>query len=962
MNKLAIPKNQNKISLAVALAVLSIGSSSYAAGVAVDIDNDSTTLTNTTTRTTQLGYETTNTIDNDNAGELDTTIPINGTNYLFIQPGSSLANLPDYDGLSGQENAIGYTSTDQNSLNNSGSITVSGGSGIGIRLTSDANQTHNADGRILITSAGRLDTDNNSSIHTYSYAESLSNVDDNTIINSGTVSASIGIQLQSTTTAVSDANALIWAWSNNDGYDPDEDGVNEQIITGNYNADATSKSYAMSYVDDNSITNSGDISANDFGIRLRSYSTATAEATRQSIQAVGRDDFENDAYGEDPDYFVDYDSDDDVGYDSDGTYYSQTRSDIKGNSLLNSGDIVVADGAGIVLDAVTLGDVSSSYAANFVTDVGGFARTYVYDNTITNNRYGIISADNGSGSTISDGIGLYATTQNNVAEGYVDNDAFVAIVDANTITNSGRIYGMRDGIRISAYNDSYDNVAGAQVTNNVINNNYVGWDDDAHTEEGRIVSNQRGIYIFAQTDDGEDTPATVNGNTINNSSLIVSDPGMSLDGTTLIKSERSSFDDEDEYFIAIELDGQGNGNTLNLNNPAYLAGTILLSNSNLNVNDTNTTVNLTSGYSHSNVWSIQNDNSYGPADVNLLGQLPWFVRERAVGVNAETNNTYATYDPSMLAARANAAADLSEAANVAIATNMTRDLKAPSQLWMTGSYGNNRYDQRESNPNMDQKTRLYTVAVGYDQTVDNYRVGVMAGYNQSRLTTGSLYSDLYAHSYDNESSGGFASLYGMRDLGMFKLDLGLSAGAQEHDDKRFVNDNLEWWGISYAKSNYNSQWVSPSAKLALPFDLGSDWTVAPNAQVSYTYQRIGSYTEKESNSNASFDSYGIGVVESRLAVDLSKDVGGLKATLTGGYMNRDVKSGNSIDMTMIGHKQQVDSWTQNLDAVFARLSLKYDITDKFAINAMGSYMKAKHQGSDDGTSGGYGNLSLIYKF
>ena len=960
MNKLAIPKNQNKISLAVALAVLSIGSSSYAGDPVIEDDNVSTTLTNTTTRTTQLGYETTNTIDNDNDGELDTPITIDGTSYLFIQPGSSIANLPDYDGLSGQENAIGYTSTDQNTLNNSGSITVSGGSGIGIRLTSDANQTHNADGRILITSAGRLTSSNNSSIHTYSYAESLSNVDDNTIINSGTVSASIGIQLQSTTTAVSDANALIWAWSNNDGYDPDEDGVNEQIITGNYNADATSKSYAMSYVDDNSITNSGDISANDFGIRLRSYSTATAEATRREIQAVGRDYYGVEGYGRNPNYFVDYDSDESGPLE--GTYYSQTRSDIKGNSLLNSGDIVVADGAGIVLDAVTLGDVSSSYAADFVSAVGGFARTYVYDNTITNNRYGIISADDdGSGSNISDGIGLYATTQNNVAEGYVDNDAFVAIVDANTITNSGRIYGMRDGIRISAYNDSYDNVAGAQVTNNVINNNYVGWDDDAHTEEGRIVSNQKGIYIFAQTNDGEDTPATVNGNTINNSSLIVSDPGMSLDGTSLAKSDPANFVNTNPDFVAIELNGQGdNGNTLNLNNPAYLAGTILLSEG--SGVDSNTTVNLTSGYSHSNVWSIQNDGIYGPADVNLLGQLPWFVRESTVGVNAETNNTYATYDPSMLAARANAAADLSEAANVAIATNMTRDLKAPSQLWMTGSYGNNRYDQRESNPNMDQKTRLYTVAVGYDQTVDNYRVGVMAGYNQSRLTTGSLYSDLYAHSYDNESSGGFASLYGMRDLGMFKLDLGLSAGAQEHDDKRFVNDNLEWWGISYAKSNYNSQWVSPSAKLALPFDLGSDWTVAPNAQVSYTYQRIGSYTEKESNSNASFDSYGIGVVESRLAVDLSKDVGGLKATLTGGYMNRDVKSGNSIDMTMIGHKQQVDSWTQNLDAVFARLSLKYDITDKFAINAMGSYMKAKHQGSDDGTSGGYGNLSLIYKF
>ena len=917
----------NKLSVAVTLALVSISTI-----VSADYDADdgaNTTVNNTSNTSSSVvlgdgsGYTGSGAIDN-NASTLT-----GGYNSYTIILNNYFNDVESWTPSQDTE-----TSQSGNSITNSATVTVTGNNGIGINLESEHTQTVNAYASILRTGAGDV---GDASATATADATANARVGEitagyaNTIINSGTLNisgdSSIGISLyaDAEANALADARVVVVANADNDG---------GGYPIGTYTATATPSAEAVASVNNNEIQNSGVVNATGaggYGIRLKAYSD-----TSLSINAVSLD---YRVSGGVADPYGNYGESNNNVRDIE-TYISQVFSEVSNNDLTNSGTVTVGDGGGIVLDAVAVGIASSAYRSS-----EGYANSEVKNNTFTNS--GIISADyNGSGDNLSDGIGLYATTS-----GVANSTTFDATIDGNTITNTNLIYGMRDGIRVQA-SSSDPSTNAAQITSNTINNNYVGWDDDAHTEEGRIVSYKRGIYLDA---------STVDSNTINNSSLIVSDPGMSLDGSALTKSDPANFDNTNTNFVAIELDGQGdNGNTLNLNNPAYLAGTILLSEGS-GVNS-NTTVNLTSGYSHSNVWSIQNDGTYGPATVNLLGQLPWFVRDSAVGVNGDTNNTYATYDPSMLAARANAAADLSEAANVAIATNMTRDLKAPSQLWMTGSYGNNRYDQRESNPNMDQKTRLYTVAVGYDQTVDNYRVGVMAGYNQSRLTTGSLYSDLYAHSYDNESSGGFASLYGMRDLGMFKLDLGLSAGAQEHDDKRFVNDNLEWWGISYAKSNYNSQWVSPSAKLALPFDLGSDWTVAPNAQVSYTYQRIGSYTEKESNSNASFDSYGIGVVESRLAVDLSKDVGGLKATLTGGYMNRDVKSGNSIDMTMIGHKQQVDSWTQNLDAVFARLSLKYDITDKFAINAMGSYMKAKHQGSDDGTSGGYGNLSLIYKF
>jgi hypothetical protein len=304
-------------------------------------------------------------------------------------------------------------------------------------------------------------------------------------------------------------------------------------------------------------------------------------------------------------------------------------------------------------------------------------------------------------------------------------------------------------------------------------------------------------------------------------------------------------------------------------------------------------------------------------------------------------------------------ADLSDSANSLINSNMTKDLSAEGRGWVAGQLGTVHYDGSESNPTMDQKTNLYTVAAGYDQTVaEKYRVGIMVGYNRSELSTGSLYSDIYANSFKNSSTGGYTSLHGYTKLGIFDIDGGLSVGFQSHDDSRFVNDNLKWWGISYATSKYNSQWVSPSIKLGVPMDLGSDWTFSPNAQLAYTYEHVDSYSETGSNSNASYASQGIGVLESKLALDLSKSIGPLKGTITAGYLNRNVESGDTVDVTMIGDTHSVQSFAQSLSAGFAKANVRWDVSDKFAFNLAGTYMKGSRSGND----GGNGSISLLYKF
>jgi outer membrane autotransporter protein len=173
-----------------------------------------------------------------------------------------------------------------------------------------------------------------------------------------------------------------------------------------------------------------------------------------------------------------------------------------------------------------------------------------------------------------------------------------------------------------------------------------------------------------------------------------------------------------------------------------------------------------------------------------------------------------------------------------------------------------------------------------------------------------------------------------------------------------VNDNLKWWGISYANSKYDSQWVSPSIKVGLPIDLGSGFVVSPNVQVAYTYHHIDSYSETGSNSNASYNAQDIGVVESKVALDLTQTIDDLKATVTLGYLNRDLVTGDSVRVTMIGDTHDVQSLYETHNAGFVRGGLRWDMSEDLALNLAGTYM----QGSRSGTNGGNGNISIQYKF
>lgn len=799
-----------------------------------------------------------------------------------------------------------------NTVNNTGSINSAGR---GILLNADSGANAEAD---AVANAEVFDTDSENGGGTYSAveyatadAESYSEavVGNNTVNNSGAVSAvDAAIEIGASSNAYSYATATAfdyspedadsWAVSkviqntiNNTGSLTSTDGAGILLFSDAYAYDSEgSTSIAESFVNDNTIVNKGTIDADTSGISLQAWSS--------------------------------------VGQYSD----SLAEATINDNTIQNTGTLIVRNawlGAGVDIRAVS-----------GFNGVPSTANSYVENNTVSNS--GVIAVSGlTTPSLLTDyaGFGADGIRLRAYGEEYgIDSDA---VVSGNTISNTGHIYAEDDGLELSAvHNVEY----AALVSGNTIDNTYAG----------RIVAKDVGVKVFSN--------GNVSGNTIRNSGLIVSDTGMSLDGANLIKSNRADFDNTNLIGTAILVrsydDVHAENNQLILNAPSYLAGTILLD------KNADVEVALNSGVSHSVRWAIQRDSGYfGPGGNGnavfgqedqgsaynwaggsqtravLNGPNPWFVNEGVVDINGQRNDVYATIDPSAFSAATNMLADLSGMVSTMAKSGMSQ-IGDKNGVWVT-AHGNRMNYDGDKRATMDQDTRLMGGSVGYTHHFDGFKAGVMAGYSNAELQVGSFYRDLYKHSYDNDIKGAFAGLHANADIGWLNVNAGLSGGRLNHDDKRFVNDNLKWWGASYATSDYDSTWYSPELTLSVPFEAGENLTITPNLHLQYTKQNIDSYNEKGSDSNARVSSRDIAVSEAKVGLDVSKTVGMARFTGRVGYLNRNSHGDNSVRVTMIGDTQDVPFFYQDINAVYVGAAVNINLGDRVDFNLSGNYLTGK---------------------
>jgi hypothetical protein len=235
-------------------------------------------------------------------------------------------------------------------------------------------------------------------------------------------------------------------------------------------------------------------------------------------------------------------------------------------------------------------------------------------------------------------------------------------------------------------------------------------------------------------------------------------------------------------------------------------------------------------------------------------------------------------------------------------------------------------------------------------------LGGLIGVTNSNTKVGSRHPDIFQNSYDNDANGGFIGLNAGTKVYGLDLNLGVSAGKQDHEDRRFVNDNLDWWGVSYATAKYSSQWLAPEFTLAYPWQIQTGLVLKPNVNVRYTSQKINAYTETGSQSNASVDKRSIGIVDTVVGLDLTKTFGKSSLTARISHLQRSYSGDNLVRVTMIGDTRDISVPNNSMSATRAGLLWKLNLANNLDFYLNGNYI---HGSTVKGVDG---NASLRLQF
>ena len=803
----------------------------------------------------------------------------------------------DTDNNDGVANANQSTSASSdaiassNTVTNEGTLDAGAGTAIAISATTNSSATSDA------TASSDDNTAASASASASAGANAQSDANSNTVSNSGTIAGARGIAIESNAQATSSATADATA-----GVDGDDNGVGAATATATATAaPTTADAQTMS----NTVENSGSIATTTAGVVFGSRATAgnaadaTATATNDGVGNPGNDAGVTTSAS-----------------DTETRGQSEAEAHTDSNTFTNTGSIVVSGPGGIGVDFNASTDNADSLTLTL--DV---SRATVDSNTFDNS--GLISAENGTGLRL---IATAAGTTNPAGQES-------ASVSFNTLTNTGKLYALTRGIDISAHSDDDSRIEG-----NTINNLY----------RGRIVTGGEGISITGNTGLGE---ATVDGNTIRNSGLIVSDPGVQISNDAITRSNPAV---APGTVMLIEGTSRvGGSNSVILEAPSYFAGAFRFD------RDANVDVTLKSGVSHSNLWTFVDDNAgnLGARSFTLTGPNPWF-RSNGGANNPQdnTNDRFATIDPTAFSAAVNQLADLS-----GMAFNLARQGMQfngeKNGLWVAGHGAQLDYNG-DNRATADQDTNLYGGAAGYTHNFERVRVAIMGGYSNSTLDVGTFYRDLYGHSWNNEARGGFGGLFAGGTLAGFTVDVGVAGGALSHEDHRFVNDNTQWWGIANAESSYDSSWYSAGIRVGLPLQVSATWKITPNVDYRHAWQNIDGYRETglNGNENADIRSRDLSIGEVKVGIDIAKSLEWATVALHGGYMTRQTHGDNSVSVSMIGDTQNVPFFQQQVDAPFAGLDLNVPLGKSVDFGLSGNYVCSGE------VRGGYAVGSLNFKF
>lgn len=500
--------------------------------------------------------------------------------------------------------------------------------------------------------------------------------------------------------------------------------------------------------------------------------------------------------------------------------------------------------------------------------------TITEDGSITVNGIDAVSAS-GTNNTINNNGTLTTTGNNSIG---IDTGGNTTILNSGSIQTSGD---SSPGIRTTS--NSLVTNSGSISTNGIGSTGIVCTSNTTITNTGTINTNglnADGVFVFSSS-------------TVNNKGTIISS-GTNSEG--MIGSSNNTFTNSgkvisnDSFSIRFIL----SGNTLNLVAPSFLGGEIDLGNT--------TTVNITTGPSHSVLWDFSTGALNGSLNVN--GPVPYFYNI--------TTQQFATFDPTALSTMPDYLADVSGAAMQAVDNRLARVhlcgcSPCSQSLWL--SFGGSRFEYKKNSALLKRDVSYWNFLIGADKCVClDVTAGIFAGYGRGFLEADSS----FYHSFNNNADGFVGGAYMSKSFDCYYTNFKLAGGNLHYSDKRYVNNNLAISGEgATAKACHGSWWISPELLFGADFYCWCDALFMPSISYRYAYQHLSSYHEYGATANATVASANIQVGELKLEALVQKQLKVFTFGMKGGYLLRNPIGKNDTKVTLIDETEIIPCFSED---------------------------------------------------
>ena len=547
---------------------------------------------------------------------------------------------------------------------------------------------------------------------------------------------------------------------------------------------------------------------------------------------------------------------------------------IGGNArITNSGSINSEDNYGINSNGI--GAIITNSGSIKSTGGGGINSSAV--GSIITNSGEIDSYDNGIDS---DGDATVITNSGNI-----DGDYGIYIGGAdNRVTHSGVIKADNVGIQTSGAR-SVINISGTINSNEygvyahsessyskiiisgTINDDYgiVSLGNNTHIINSGIINSAQGIDTYSANDvkinnsgeilaTSEGISSSGDNAIITNSGTITGPLGISATGVNNIVNNSGFINGN--AGIAVEGDG-ANYSTLNLLPGSRVLGSIDLGGSDGGVGDV---ANIYAGSVSATLKFVNTET------INLM----------APGV--KLNNVVVSVDGTAEAARSVTLSSVTSSIHHLIGQRMAQPSKPASArvaastessaiafeqhkpLFWGQIFGSSLDREAEGNARAYEHAHA-GINFGYEWAYSEARFGLVGGLVNSD-------TDSKTESFSTDEDQYYVGAYANHKVRHFNITTSFLAGYGSHNNKRLVIDNLN--GYEWAKSDFDSVFVSPSLLIASAYKVSDKFELRPAASVSYSMAWLDDYAESgTSQSDLSVDKRKIRALSSQIQVALA---------------------------------------------------------------------------------------------